>query len=110
MPTFIASESAVVGETDLFRNKSYRTAPFDRVIEDLGIFVATLANCTKFVVKVGQDIVADYDVAMGTTIDLSKLADVSIDVPSGSTIQALVTIITATTVSQAVMNIEDIQV
>lgn len=109
MASFIASESAPVGETDLLRNKSYRTANFDRVIEDVAIFVATLANMTKFVLKVGQNIEVDLDAADGTTIDPSKLHDVSIDVPAGSTIQALVTIATATTVSQCVLNIESLE-
>lgn len=109
MTTFIASESAPVGETDLLRNKSYRSSTVDRVIEDVGIFVATLANCTKFIVKVGQEVAVDYDVAMGTTIDMSKLADTEIDVPAGAIIQALVTIATATTVAQAVFNIDDVE-
>lgn len=109
MASFTASEAAVVGETDLFRNKSYRTSDVDRVIEDFGIFVATLANMTKFIMKIGQDIVVELDAADGTTIDPSKLHDVSIDVPAGKTIQALVTIATATTVSQCVINIEDVE-
>jgi len=108
MASFIASQSAAVGETDLLANKSYRTSNVDRVIEDLGIFVATLANMTKFVLKVGQSIEAEIDAAMGTVIDESKLADVSIAVPAGSTVQALVTIITAATVSQCVLNIEEV--
>ncbi|MGH6787952.1 MAG: hypothetical protein ACREBO_14080 [Novosphingobium sp.] len=109
MASFIASESAPVGETDLLRNKSYRTSVIDRVIEDVGIFVATLANMTKFVLKVGQQIEVDLDAADGTVIDASKLHDVSIDVPAGATIQALVTIATAATVSQCVLNIEGVE-
>lgn len=109
MASFTASESALVGETDLLRNKSYRTSDQDRVIEDFGVFVATLANATKFVMKVGQEIVAELDAMDGTVIDPSKLHDVSIDVPLGKTIQALITIATATTVSQFVMNIETLE-
>lgn len=93
----------------MFRNKSYRTSSIDRVIEDVGIFVATLANMTKFVLKVGQQVEMDLDAADGTAIDASKLHDVSIDVPAGTTIQALVTIATAATTSQCVMNIEDVE-
>lgn len=108
MASFTAAEAAVVGETDLLRNKSYRTSDEDRVIEDFGIFVATLAQVDKFVLKVGQEIVAELDAMDGTAIDPSKLHDVSIDVPAGKTIQALVTVDTATTVCQFVMNIESL--
>ncbi len=93
----------------MFRNKSYRTADIDRVIEDIAIFVATLANMTKFILKVGQKVEVELDAADGTAIDPSKLHDVSIDVPAGTTIQALVTIATAATTSQCVMNIEDVE-
>lgn len=109
MGVFTATASAVVGETDLLANKSYRTANFDRVIEDVGVFVATLANVTKFVLKVGQDIAMELDTMDGTTIDPSKLHDTSIDVPAGVTVQALVTVITATTVCNVVMNIENLE-
>jgi len=108
MASFTAAEAAVVGETDLLRNKSYRTSMMDRVIEDFGIFVATLAQVDKFVLKVGQEIVAELDAMDGTAIDPSKLHDVAIPVPGGSTIQALVTVDTATTVCQLVLNIEDV--
>jgi len=109
MASFIASESAPVGDTDLFRNKSYRVSTVDRVIEDIGVFIATLANLTKFILKVGQTIEMELDVADGTTLDMSKLHDVSIDVPAGTTIQATATVATATTVTQVAMNIEDVE-
>lgn len=108
MASFTASEAAVVGETDLLRNKSYRSSDVDRVIEDVGVFVATLAQVDKFVLKVGQKIEMELDAMHGTTIDASKLADVSIDVPAGQAIQCLVTVDTATTVCQVVLNIEDV--
>lgn len=109
MASYTAAEAAVVGETDLLRNKSYRTSNIDRVIEDVGVFVATLAQVDKFVLKVGQKTEMELDAMDGTTIDPSKLHDTSIDVPSGETIQALVTVDTATTVCQAVLNIEDVE-
>lgn len=109
MASFTASEAAVVGETDLLRNKSYRTSDVDRVIEDFGIFVATLANVTKFVLKIGQEVAVELDAMDGTSIDPSKLHDVSIDVGAGKTVQALVTVVTATTTCQFVMNIEDVE-
>jgi len=109
MASFIASEGAVVGETDLLRNKSWRTSTIDRVIEDVGVFVATLAQVDKFVLKVGQKIEMELDAMDGTSIDASKLHDTSIDVPAGETIQALVTVDTATTVCQVVLNIEDVE-
>lgn len=109
MVTVTASESAAVGETDLLRNKSYRTADVDRMIEDIGVFIATLANFTSLIVKVGQDVVMDLTYADGTAPDPSKLRDVAIPVPRGSTLQALVTVATAATVTYLVMNIEDLE-
>lgn len=109
MASYIAAEGAVVGDTDLLRNKSFRVADIDRVIEDVGIFVATLAQVDKFVMKVGQVVVMELDAMDGTTLDPSKLHDVSIDVPKGAVITAVVTVDTATTVCQLVLNIEDLE-
>ena len=109
MASFIAAEAAVVGDTDLLRNKSYRTSSIDRVIEDVGIFVATLAQVDKFIMKVGQNVVMELDAMDGTSIDASKLHDVSIDVEAGAIITAVVTVDTATTVCQLVLNIEDVE-
>lgn len=109
MGSYTASEGAVVGDTDLLRNKSYRVSNIDRVIEDVGIFVATLAQVDKFIMKVGQEVVMELDAMDGTSIDPSKLHDVSIDVPAGDVISAVVTVDTATTVCQLVLNIEDVE-
>lgn len=109
MPSFTAAEAAVVGDTDLLRNKSYAISSIDRIIEDVGIFVATLAQVDKFVMKVGQNVVMELDAMHGTAIDASKLADVEIDVPAGERITAVVTVDTATTVCQLVINIEDLE-
>lgn len=108
MGSYIESESISTTETDMLRNASYRTSNVDRVIEDIGVFIATLANFTRFTLKVGQKIEVDLKAADGTTIDPSKLHDVSILVPANSTIQALQTN-TAATVSQLVLNIEDVE-
>jgi len=109
MASYTASESAVVGDTDLLRNKSYAVSDVDRVIEDVGVFVATLAQVDKFVLKVGQKVEMELDAMDGTSIDPSKLHDTSIDVPKGSRISATVTVDTATTVCQCVLNIEDVE-
>lgn len=108
MGSFIAQESIVVGTSDILRNKSYNLSDSDRVIEDVGVFVATLAQVTAIVMKVGQKVVLELDVADGTTLDVSKLHDVSIDVPAGQKITCNLTVITATTVCQLVLNIEDL--
>lgn len=109
MGSFIAQESLLVGTTDILRNKSYNLSDIDRVIEDIGVFVATLAQVGNIVVKVGQDVVMELDVADGTTLDASKLHDISIDVPAGKKITANLTVTVATTVCQFVMNIVDLE-
>jgi len=97
-----------IGETDHFRNKSYAVADIDRIVEDLGVFITTLANFTSFVMKVGQKVEAEFIGADGTAVDPSKLRDVAIIVPAGQRIQALVTVKTAATDTFVVMNIEDL--
>jgi len=110
IPSFTAAASAVVGDTDLLNSKFYRTANVDRLITAYGIFVATLAQVDRFVMKVGSEIVVDSDAQDGTAIDPSKLHEgVDILVPAGSIITATVTVDTATTVCQLVLNIEDLE-
>lgn len=108
MGSFTAQESIVVGTSDILRNKSYNLSDVDRIIEDIGAFVATLANVTAINMKVGQDVVFELDVADGTTLDWSKLHDTSIDVPAGKKITCNFTVITATTVCQLALNIEEL--
>jgi hypothetical protein len=108
MPTFTASESVATGtELDLLRNKPWRTAQIDRVITQLGLFAATLANHVSCFIRVGDRVVADINYADQTAPDPSKLRDVEIFVPAGSVIYVGVTTQTGAIVEYIMLSIED---
>lgn len=85
-------EESVSTETDLLRNKSYKTSAFNRRIISMGIFIATAANLTMCRVKVGEDIVAEFDFPEGTApAGRNVLRECDILVAANSQIQVLVT-------------------
>ncbi len=85
-------EESISTETDMLRNKSYNKAAFDRRIVAMGIFIATLANLTLCRIKIGEDIVAEFDFPEATAPNgRQALRECDLLIPAGSQIQVLVT-------------------